>query len=114
MLLLPTMVLPENGGQSGDGPGDPDGNRRRIRAHVLIATAFGLATGLTALLFFLIFHYWITVPTGPLGEFFGTLVPNAFLAFLYGLVFGTFVAFVYNGLVAHHFNVFNVDAEDYA
>jgi hypothetical protein len=54
------------------------------------------------------------VPEGPLGTFFGTLVPNLGLAFLYGLVFGTFIAFVYNGLVTHHFSVFNVDAEDYA
>ena len=114
MPFLPTMAMPDPGGNSGDGPGDPDGNRRRIRAHVLIAAAFGLAMGLTAVLFFLIFHYLIPVPAGPIGTFFGTLVPNIFWAFLYGLVFGTFIAFVYNGLVTHHFNIFNVDAEDYA
>jgi len=114
MFFLPTMVMPDTGGQAGDGPGDPDGNRRRIRAHVLIAVAFGLALGLTAVLFFLIFHYVITVPAGPIGVFFETLVPNIFWAFLYGLVFGTFIAFVYNGLVTHHFSTFNVDAEDYA
>jgi hypothetical protein len=108
------MSMPDTGGQSGDGPGDPDGNRRRIRAHVLIAVAFGLAMGVTAVLFFLIFHYLISVPAGPIGVFFGTLVPNIFWAFVYGLVFGTFIAFVYNGLVTHHFNIFNVDAEDYA
>lgn len=114
MFFLPMMAMPDQGGQSGDGPGDPDGNRRRIRAHVLIAAAFGLALGLTAVLFFLIFHYLIPVPAGPLGVFFGTLVPNVFWAFVYGVVFGTFIAFVYNGLVTHHFNIFNVDAEDYA
>lgn len=114
MFFLPVMSMPDPGGQSGDGPGDPDGNRRRIRAHVLIAAAFGLAMGLTAMLFFLIFHFLIGVPEGPIGVFFGTLVPNLFWAFIYGLVFGTFIAFVYNGLVTHHFNIFNVDAEDYA
>jgi hypothetical protein len=108
------MVMPDNGGQAGDGPGDPDGNRRRIRAHVLIAVAFGLAMGLTAALFFLIFHFLISVPAGPIGVFFGVLVPNIFWAFVYGVVFGTFIAFMYNGLVTHHFNIFNVDAEDYA
>ena len=114
MLFLPTMVMPEGEGSNGDGPGDPDGSRRRIRAHVLIAAAFGLAMGLTAVLFFLIFHYLISGPAGPIGDFFSTLVPTIFWAFVYGLIFGTFIAFVYNGLVAHHFNVFNVDAEDYA
>jgi|GEM_PF-6166005 len=114
MLILPIMAMPDPGGQSGDGPGDPDGGRRRIRAHVLIAAAFGLAMGLTAVLFFLIFHYLISVPAGPIGDFFATLVPGVFWAFLYGLVFGTFIAFVYNGLVTHHFSIFNVDAEDLA
>jgi len=30
------------------------------------------------------------------------------------LLFGTFIAFFYNGLTTHHFNVFNTDAEDFA
>jgi hypothetical protein len=114
MFFLPVMTMPEPDGNHGDGPGDPDGTRRRIRAHVLISAAFGLAMAFTGLLFFLVFHYWVEIPPGPLAVFFSTLVPNGFRAFLYGLVFGTFIAFVYNGLVAHHFNVFNIDAEDYA
>ncbi len=117
MFLFPPVVadLPDLEGTNNDGPGDPDGTRRRIRAHVLIAVAFGLAMGLTAVLFFLLFHYHLVpTPAGPIGVFFSVLVPDIFWAFVYGLVFGTFIAFVYNGLVSHHFNVFNVDAEDYA
>ena len=115
MLFLPIMAMPDTGGQSGDGPGDPDGSRRRIRAHVLIAVAFGLAMAFTAALFFLIFHFLpMLAPDESISKLCATFVPNFFLAFLYGLIFGTFIAFVYNGLVTHHFNVFNVDAEDYA
>ena len=112
MFILPIMVMPDSTGGAGDGPGDPDGTRRRVQAHVLIASAFGLAAGLTCVLFFLIFHVFPV--QGPLANFFAAIMPNIFTAFLYGLVFGTFVAFVYNGLVAHHFNIFNTDAEDYA
>jgi hypothetical protein len=114
LLTLVTMAMPEHDGTNNDGPGDPDGTRRRIRAHVFIAAAFGLALALAFVLFFLIFHFIISLPAGPIGAFFGTLIPNVFMAFLYGLVLGVFMALVYNGLVAHHFNIFNVDAEDYA
>lgn len=112
-MLIPMMDLPDMEGTNGDGPGDPDGTRRRIRSHVLIASAFGLAMGLTFMLFFLIFHSYRT-PLATGITFFNSLWPNIFLSFLYGLIFGTFIAFVYNGLVAHHFNIFTVDAEDYA
>jgi hypothetical protein len=53
------------------------------------------------------------IAPGVLAEFFADIL-NLFKVFLYGLVFGTFVAVVYNGLVAHHFNIFNTDAEDFA
>jgi hypothetical protein len=114
MLFLPTMVMPDGSGGTGDGPGDPDGTRRRVQAHVLIASAFGLATGVAFALFFLVFHFVLPMPAGPVADFFAALTPNVFMAFLYGLVFGTFVALVYNGLTTHHFNIFNTDAEDFA
>jgi hypothetical protein len=114
MFFLPTMVMPDEPGSSGDGPGDPDGTRRRVQAHVLIASAFGFASGLTFVFFFLIFHFVLPVPAGPLGDFFVAINPNILTAFLYGLIFGTFIALVYNGLTAHHFNIFNTDAEDFA
>lgn len=115
MLIFPFMVLPEGTGSSNDGPGDPDGTRRRVQAHVLLAAAFGLAMALTFALFFAVFHFVLQVaPAGPIADFFSAITPNIFYAFLYGLVFGTFIAFVYNGLTTHHFNIFNTDAEDFA
>jgi len=114
MFMFPTMVMPDNPGSNGDGPGDPDGTRRRVQAHVLMSSAFGIAAGLTFTLFFLAFHFLLPVPAGPLADFFAAVTPNLLWAFLYGLIFGTVVAFVYNGLVAHHFNIFNIDAEDFA
>ncbi len=112
MFFLPIMVMPDQPGSNGDGPGDPDGTRRRVQAHVLFGSAFGVAAGLTSALFFLIFH-WLK-PTGPVANLFETVTPNVLYAFLFGLLFGTFIAFVYNGLTTHHFNVFNTDAEDFA
>jgi hypothetical protein len=113
MFFLPTMVMPDSPGTNNDGPGDPDGTRRRIQAHVLNASAFGLAAGLTCALLFLLFNRVPGIAPGVLAEFFADIL-NLFKVFLYGLVFGTFVAVVYNGLVAHHFNIFNTDAEDFA
>ena len=113
MLHTLVMVMPDYEGSNNDGPGDPDGTRRRIRSHVFVASAFALAMGLTFLVFFLLFHI-VGLPDGPIGDFFEIIIPNIFLAFLYGTALGGLMAFIYNGLVAHHFNIFNIDAEDYA
>lgn len=105
----------ETGGQGGGGPDDPTRVARFvIRSQGFLMLAFGIALGLTCMVFFEVFHIlreseFIKPFTG-LQEFIKELNPNIWLSFAFGFVGGTVLSGIYNILVVRRLNLFGLES----
>ena len=104
-------IAAENGGSAGEGGGPDDDFRfpaRTLRSHGFIATAFGVALGLTLMIFFCVFAK-MEVPPFSLKEWVTHYHPNLWFTFLVGFIGGTLVSAIYNCLLFRRLNLFGLD-----
>ncbi len=97
-------------GQSGAPPCEDDPRTPKIilRSQGLLALAYGLALGITFMIFFGIFRL-IGAPTGELSDFVSNLRLNLWLSFIYGFIGGLAIAVVYNILVVRRLSLFGLE-----
>lgn len=98
-------------GQKGGGPeDDPRYPRSGLQAYGLTTLAFGVALGLTFMLFFGIFRS-LGTPIAALQEFVSAtpLATNLLLSFLYGFVGGLSIAAIYNLITLRRLNLFGIE-----
>jgi hypothetical protein len=101
----------ENGGSAGEGGGPDDDFRfpaRTLRSHGFLATAFGIALGLTLMIFFCIFSH-MDKPPFNLKDWITQVNPNLWFTFLFGFIGGTLLSAIYNGLLFRRLNLFGLD-----
>jgi hypothetical protein len=100
-------------GQSGAPPCEDDPRTPKIvlRSQGLLALAFGLALGVTFMLFCGLFSMAGApdAPDGALASFIADLRLNLWLSFLYGFIGGLGIAVVYNLLVVRRLNLFGLE-----
>ena len=104
-------VAATNGSSAGEGGGPDDDFRfpaRTLRSHGFLATAFGVALGLTLMIFFCLFSRIAEPPFG-LKEWVSQFHPNLWLTFLVGFIGGTLVSAIYNCLLFRRLNLFGLD-----
>jgi hypothetical protein len=70
--------------------------------------AFGLALGVTFMLFFGLFRL-VGAPSGTLSAFVADLRINLWMSFIYGFIGGLAIALVYNLLVVQRLNLFGLE-----
>ncbi len=98
------------GSTGGGGPeDDPRFPRQSFRASGLMAVAFGLAMGLTFMVFFLLFK-WFGTPAPGFNFLFETYFPNIWKAFLIGFGGGTVLSGIYNMLMIRRLNLFGLES----
>lgn len=97
-------------GQSGAPPCEDDPKTPKIvlRSQGFLALAFGLALGITFLLFFGLFRL-IGAPGGTLADFVVDLGLNPLRSFFYGFIAGLSIAVVYNLLVVRRLSLFGLE-----
>ncbi len=103
-------VSPDEGSSSsgGGGPDDPTRNPAIVRrSQGFLALAFGLALGLSLMVFFAVFHFY-HAPIDAWQPFFDLVKPNLWLTFLYGFVGGSLIAGFYNMLVIRRLQFFGL------
>ncbi len=88
---------------------DPRSPGFTLRTQSLLSIAFGLALGITFMIFFFIFQY-VNPPRGTLTNFASQLHLSWWLSFLYGFIGGTVMAAIYNMLVVHRLNLFGLES----
>ena len=100
--------MPHNGhtgsGSSSDPPLEDDQRSPQagLRAQSLLALAFGIALGITSLIFYFILQdRALAFITG--------LSLSPWTSFLYGFIAGTVIASIYNILVVRRLNLFGLD-----
>jgi hypothetical protein len=102
------------GDASGRGGGGPEDDRRypeiAARTHGLVVLAFGLALGIT----FLLFYGWFNLIPPQEPNIFTTFVlsiePQYWITyFLYGFIAGVIIATIYNVLVVNRISIFGTD-----
>lgn len=106
--------VPPGGGTSGGG--GPDDGARTLesaggRSQGYLAVAFGLALGLTLMVFFGIFRAFpgLISEFRALQEFVAAVYPNLWLSFVFGFVGGTLISAIYNMLVVRRLNLFGLE-----
>lgn len=110
-MLSTIYISPEEGGgKGGGGPEDPGRSGSVLIRTSLLSVAFGIALGITFMIFFIIFKYLgVGVPGGPIKSLVVDINPSLWLCFLYGFVGGTIMAAIYNMLVVHRLNLFGLE-----
>ncbi len=110
MPYLPILAEDEKG-SGGGGPDDPYRHQGVLmRMQGFIAIVFGMALGLTLVVFFLIFRWgWITAPTTIVAAFVGGPFWNLLASFAFGFIAGTLFSAFYNLLVFRRINLFGLD-----
>jgi len=101
-MVWPISPRPETPGGGGNWDEDPSHPERNLQSHGFIALAFGMAMGITLMVFsFLAEKLNI--------EFVKSC--GCFKMFLIGLIGGTLIAVLYNMLLYRHFNLFGSDQQ---
>lgn len=97
-------------GQAGAPPCEDDPRTPKIilRSQGLLALAYGVALGLTFMIFFGFFRL-IGTPSGALSLFVADLRLNLWMSFIYGFIGGVAIAVVYNILVVRRLNLFGLE-----
>lgn len=107
LYISPTDEAPPKGG---GGPEDPGRAGIAFIRTSLLSVAFGIALGITFMLFFIIFKYLgVGLPGGPIKNLVVDINPSLWLCFVYGFVGGTIMAAIYNMLVVHRLNLFGLE-----
>ncbi|MBD3287452.1 hypothetical protein GF337_01500 [candidate division KSB1 bacterium] len=111
-------ISPAGEGQGQGGGGPEDDSRfpeRTMRSHGLLSIAFGIALGLTLMIFFFIFKHYFPIfgdyidNASDLKNWVETTHPNLWITFLIGFIGGTLVSAIYNFLVFRKFNLFGTE-----
>jgi len=106
---------PTSGGGTSGGGGPDDGARTLEsaagRSQGYLTVAFGVALGLTLMVFFGIFRAYpgLISEFRALRDFVGAINPNLWLSFLFGFIGGTLISGVYNMLVVRRLNLFGLE-----
>jgi hypothetical protein len=79
-----------------------------LRSQGLLALAYGLALGITFMIFFGLFRL-IGAPSGVLRDFVTDLGLNLWRSFIYGFIGGLAIAVVYNLLVVRRLSLFGLE-----
>jgi hypothetical protein len=105
-------VQPDEG--TGKGGGGPDEDTRfssvQLRSHGFISIAFGIAFGLTLMIFFGLFA--LLKQNAPFGLYESWVIhtnPNLWYTFLIGLIAGILLSAIYNFLIFRRLNLFGLD-----